>query len=69
MKILKIIFIYHGGMFVVLKTKANKKNSSEKISYISGNGTFFSKSKSSYFFLYFRRELAKPPDKQKSKAS
>ena len=56
-------------MFVVLKTKANKKNSSEKISYISGNGTFFSKSKSSYFFLYFRRELAKPPDKQKSKVS
>ena len=30
MKIIKIIFIYHGGMFVVLKTKANKKNSSEK---------------------------------------
>ena len=69
MKILKIIFIYHSGMFVVLKTKANKKNSSEKISYISGNGTFFSQSKNSYFLLYFRRELAKPPEKQKSKVS
>ena len=69
MKILKIILIYHGGTFVVLKTKANKKNSSEKISYISGNGTFFSKSKSSYFFLYFRSDLVKPPDKQKSKVS
>ena len=52
-----------------VKNKSKQKNSSEKISYISGNGTFFSKSKNSYFFLYFRRKLAKPPDKQKSKIS
>ena len=52
-----------------VKNKSKQKKQLWKISYISGNGTFFSKSKSSYFFLYFRSDLAKPPDKQKSKVS
>ena len=54
-------FIFQKGTF---RTRKVKKDFSEKISYISGNGTFLTSNLKK--LLYFRRDLESLIEKQKS---